>query len=669
MNRMSTTALVLLSCFLFASYATPQVSRYAKTDTSRFSLPGDKLGEKFRYPTRQNAINPATTYNPVAFQTQNPEQLKLFGFDLFSRELTPPESRAAEVMVLPPDYHLGPGDRIGIYMLATEHQNLDVVVNVEGKVFVPPVGVITAAGLSMAEFRDLLTRKLSPFYDNFKLDIMLLQPKNVLVAVVGDVYRPGKYVLSALNTVLDAVIQAGGPTPKGSLRNIQLYRDGELYAAVDLYGFLMRGRNNNDVFLQGGDRIYVPLAEDNVTIKGEVHRQAIFELKPGSDERLTDLLDLAGGFTEFAFTDKIEVSRMSDSGERYLTYVNFTALTEGDSTQNILLKNEDRVTVYSKLEQLHKREVAIFGEIRRPGSYELEDNMHLSDLILKAGNLTRKAYTLEAEIAKIDPGQPTRFIKVNLDGLNDATNGHQDVLLEEDDQVFVRQIPEWEVGLTVEVQGEVMFPGKYSIVKDSTYLSQILTKCGGFTEDAFPQEAYVFRPSTRIKFDKEFERLKEMRREEMSDLEYQYFVMKQNSIDLNRIVVDFKKLIYEHDRTQDIVLEDGDIIVVPKAPKVVSVTGSVAKPGGVTYVQGADLRYYLAKAGGASWDAKLSKTKVIKVTGEVLDDEDVKSFQPGDIIWVPRKSDKKFWPVFLQTITVAAQLASIYLIIDTARNR
>ncbi|MFQ5754144.1 MAG: hypothetical protein ACE5HI_19315, partial [bacterium] len=101
----------------------------------------------------------------------------------------------------------------------------------------------------------------------------------------------------------------------------------------------------------------------------------------------------------------------------------------------------------------------------------------------------------------------------------------------------------------------------------------------------------------------------------------------------------------------------------------VMVTGRVANAGGVTFVPNAKLKYYLAKAGGASWDANLKQTKIIKVTGEVVEDEDVQDFQPGDIIWVPRKSDKKIWPLVLQTISVMAQLASIYLIIDTAANR
>jgi len=599
--------------------------------------------------------------------TQQP--LTPFGYDLFSRPASEVSSQNAEVMVLPPNYRLGPGDRLGVYLLGNVQKNLDVTVNVEGKILAPPAGVVEVWGRTLDEFKSLLVRKLFNYYDNVDVDVMLLQPKNVTVAIVGDVRRPGKYVLSALNTVLDAVVTAGGPTPKGSIRDIRLIREGERYASVDLYQFLMNGKNDFDAFLQTGDRIQVPLAQSKIEVSGEVKRPSIFELKPGFNERLSDVIKLAGGFTELAYLDKIEMSRLQDSGHRQLIYVDYRSIAEGDSTQDLLLQHDDRVHVYSKLEQIHERQVAIYGEVRRPGTYPLEDNMHLSDLILKAGNLTEKAYTLEAEIAKVDPGKPTRFYKVNLQEMRSGTNGHNDLILEDDDQVFIREIPDWEVGLMVEVRGEVQFPGKYPIMKDSTYLSEILAKAGGFTEEAFLQEAVVIRPSTRIRFDKEFERLRTMRREDMSDLEYQYLVMRQNSADVDQIVVDFEKLVYQNDKSQDVVLEDGDIITIPKAPKTVKVTGRVARPGGVAYRPGARLDYYLAKAGGASWDANPGKTKVIKVTGSVLDDEDVNAFEAGDIIWVPRKSDRKFWPIFLQSVTVAAQLASIYLIIDTAANR
>ena len=648
---------------IISSSGFSQNQKRALTDSSRFNSPHSTSLQAFfsksNFSESSRSIQAARKRN----------DLRLFGIDLFNKNGSELGAEQKEGLVLPPKYKLGPGDRIGIFLLGNVQENREVTVNVEGKIFLPPAGVIFVWGLNIEEFKKLLSKKLSRYYDNFNLDIMLLQPKNIMVAVVGEVFVPGKYVLSSMNTVLDAVILAGGPTAKGSLRDIQLIRDGEVSSSVDLYQFLMNGNNDFDEFLEAGDRIFVPLARKIVTVEGEVNRESVFELKPGLSEKLTDLIDLAGGFTEYAFEDKIEISRLEEDGRRKLQYVNYREIVAGDSTQNLLLKNEDEIKVYSKLDQIHDRKISIFGEIRNPGEYDLENNMRLSDLILKAGSLTRKAYTIEAEVAKIDPGQPTKFLKINLQNLSNGTNGHSDILLEEDDQVFIRQIPQWEVGLTVELRGEIMFPGKYSIVRDRTHLSEILGKAGWFTDVAFLQEAMLIRPKNRLKFDKEFERLTEMRREEMSDLEYQYFVMRQNTSDINEIVVDFEKLFANRDKDEDVILENGDIIVVPKAPRVVTITGRVAKPGGVTFNPSAKLEYYLAKSGGASWDADVGKTKIIKVSGEVLDDEDVKSFQPGDIIWVPRKSDRKFWPVFLQVVTVTAQLAAIYLIIDTAINR
>ncbi|MFQ5823054.1 MAG: SLBB domain-containing protein [bacterium] len=674
MNRKFNIIFLLVIFFTFTYQTFPQIQKRAVIDTSKFNRLYEIEPNQFfqgTAPSSQNYVKKSLGLEGAVSTGEESasKPLTLYGFDLFNKGGPDVFKAEAGFFALPPNYRIGPGDRIGIYLLGNVQENRQVTVNVEGKVLVPPTGVLHVWGMRMDEFKNLLTKKFSQYYDNFTVDLMLLQPKNVLISVVGDVVRPGKYILSAMNTVLDAVILSGGPTEKGSLREIHLIRDGKLFASVDLYQFLMSGKKDYDFFLEAGDRIFIPLSESKVTVIGEVKRPSIFELKPGGNERLTDVIELAGGLTEYAFEDKIEISRLMNNGYRELLYVSAREIAQGDSSQNILLQNKDRVRVYSKLEQIHKRTVSIFGEIRRPGTYVLEDNMRLSDLILKAGNLTRKAYTLEAEVAKIDPGKPTKFLKVDLDKITNGSNGQADILLEEDDQVFIRQIPEWEVGLTVDVKGEVMFPGKYSIVRDSTYLSEVLHKAGGFTKDAFLQEAYVLRTNTRFKYDKEYERLKKMRRDEMSDLEYQYFVMRQNTAEINQVVVDFEKLVYENDRNEDIILEDGDVIIIPRVPQVVTVTGRVAKPGGVTFIPVANMAYYLTKAGGPSWDANLKKTKIIKVTGEVLDDEEVKDFEPGDIIWVPRKSDKKFWPIALQTVTVMAQLASIFLIIDTAINR
>ncbi len=600
-----------------------------------------------------------------AVETQDP--VSIFGHQFFRTPGRLERIRSFGGTIFPGDYRLGPGDRVGIYLLGKIQKNFDVVVNVEGKIFIPTVGVMSVTDLSIDQFQKNLQRQLSRYYDNFSLNIMLIEPKHVPVIIVGDVERPGKYFLSSLNTVLDAVLVAGGPTSRGSLRNIQVYRQEKLHTIVDLYKFLMEGEAKQQIFLQPQDKIVVPLIEAIVTVKGEVRRPARFELKFGGKERVSDVINLAGGFTDLAFLDKIEISRLLANGERSVLYVDYRQIQENENcAANILLKNDDQLQIFSILEQRYPKSVFIHGEVKRPGEYPFEENLHMLDLLLKAGNLTRSAYVLECEVAKIDPKTPTEFKKINLQQLLKDPSSSENVLLEEDDRVFIRKIPEWEVGPTIEINGEVQFPGIYAITEDSTTLYEVMKKAGGFTKEALVREATLVRRSAKMMIDKEYERLKQLTRDQMSDTEYEYLVMKQNMQDIGRIVVDFHRLYIQRDLSEDVLLEDGDVINVPKAPKVVYITGRVARPGGVVHVEGEKIQYYLKKAGGATWDARLRRTKVTKVTGEIIDDEDVKRLRPGDIIWVPRKPDRDWWEIFRYTLAVAAQLATVYIVVDRA---
>lgn len=614
------------------------------------------------------AINSQTVQVQAKSASRDAEKkLTAFGFDLFKEHET--EIEMSGSYILPPNYKLGPGDRIGIYLLGENQTTFEVMINIEGKIFIPSVGVVSVGGLKLDEFRELLNNKLSKFYDNYEFDMMLLQPKNVQAIVVGDVKKPGKYIISALNSVLDAVILAGGPSEKGSLRDIQLFRQGQLFASVDLYQFLMKGESQNDFYLESGDHIFVPIQQATVVVTGEVERPAIFELKPNAHERLSDVIQLAGNFTDLAYLPKIEISRMRSNGSRILQYIDYHEILISDSCQaNIEMRNGDHVHIYSILEQFQQAEVAIYGEVRRPGKYPWQENMHVSDLILQAGNLTRSAYLLQAEVARIDPLKPAKVVKINLNEIFDAPHSSTDLVLEEDDKVFIREIPDWLIGPTVQVLGEVMFPGVYPIIKDSTTLSEIIEKAGGFTKEALIREATVIRKSTKVTIDKEYERLQEMSPEKMSESEYQYFVMKRNMQDVGQVLVDFFKLFIENDHSEDIRHENGDIIQIPKAPVVVQVTGRVSKPGGVLFKKGAKLNYYLEKAGGVTWDADVKKAKVSKVTGEIINYRKVKNFVPGDIIWVPRKPHRDWWAIFRDSIAVTAQIATIFLIIQNVRN-
>lgn len=619
-------------------------------------------------------LTPPVPIQEVAATIQEPsapaQDLPMFGHNLFAINGEHLGQVSMIGVMFPATYRLGPGDRLGIFLLGKIQQNFDVIINVEGKIFIPNVGLLYVANLTINECTNLLEQHLAKYYSNFSVSLMLVEPKKVSVMVVGDVQRPGKYFLSSLNTVFDAVIMTGGPTESGSLRNIQIYRQNKLLTIVDLYGFLMTGDCQNDVFLYQNDRIVIPLMDAVVSISGEVKRQARFELKNNSNEKLSDLIYLAGGFTELAYLQKIEISRLLPHGERSVSYVDYRKIFANDSCNaNLALRHGDKIHVYSLIEQNCPKYVYIHGEVKRPGRYELEQNLRALDLIVKAGNLTRSAYLLECEVAKIDPKLPTQFKQINLQSILIDPNHTENILLEEDDRLFIRQIPEWQVGLTIEIKGEVQFPGVYAITKDSTTLSEIMDKAGGFTSEALIREASLVRPSAKIITDKEYERLKELSRDQMSKTEYEYLVMKQNALDVDRIAVDFFKLCIKKDLRLDVILEDGDVINVPKAPKVVYVTGRVGKPGGVLHSKGQDIKYYLDWAGGPAWDARVSGIKVTKVTGEIVDDEKVNGLEPGDIIWVPRKPDRDLWEIFRQTMTIVAQLATAYIVVDRAVKR
>lgn len=614
-----------------------------------------------------DSISTEMQLTQVEDRTKSAEQLFIFGHNLFINPNILKLSQLGGGIMFPENYRLGTGDRLGIYLLGKSQQNFDVIVNVEGKIYIPTVGVFHVANQTIDEFNIFLKKTLSKYYDNFSLNIMLIEPKIIPVMVAGDVNRPGKYFLSSLNTVLDAVIMAGGPTATGSLRNIQVYRQDKLIESIDSYQFLISGKIQNENSLQQYDRIVIPLIKDLVSVTGEVKRQAKFELKNLGNERLSDLVYLAGGFTDLAYLNKIEISRLLDNGERTVFYVNYNEILENeDSATNILLKNDDRIHVFSIMDQICPKYVYVHGEVKNPGRYPLEENLHVLDLILKAGNLTRSAFILECEVAKIDPKMPAKFKKIKLQDLFNNTNSEENILLEEDDRLFIRQIPEWEVGWTVEIKGEVQFPGIYAITKDSTQLSEIIEKAGGFTDEALIREASLIRKSSKINIDKEYERLRQLPRDQLSKTEYQYLVMKENTGDIGQIVVDFHKLCVLNDKKEDVILEDGDMINVPKTPDVVYVTGRVGKPGGIVYQAGENMKYYLKKAGGPTWDAKVRSIKITKVTGEIVNDEDVQELEPGDIIWVPRKPDRDWWEIFHQTITITAQIATVYLVINTA---
>ncbi len=589
--------------------------------------------------------------------------LQPFGYSFF--QSSGADKIAVTAGAMTPEYQLGAGDRLAIYLGGKAQETFEAVVSADGQLFIPTLGVLSVQGLSFAEFKQQLQQKLQRLYTHFTLDVMLVEPKWIRVGVTGEVRMPGQYTITALSSVLDAVSQADGPTAIGSLRDIQVFRGDSLVLQEDLYDYLLKPGAGVYGRLQSGDQIFVPVCRKRVQVRGEVYRPAIYEINPRHPETLTQIVALAGGLTDDGYAEKLEYSHRDETGDRRVRYLDWSALQQ-DPDLDPVLQNQDRVQIFSRLDQMPKKLVTIFGEVNRPGEYEFEEDMRVSDLIYKAGYLNRSAYMLSAQVARVEPMQSAQTIDIDLVAVLLRGEREKDLLLGADDQLFVRRIPGWRVGQNVELRGEIKFPGLYPIVKDSSTLRMLLTEAGGFTNEALVGEAKLIRKREAVVEDKEFLRLKNMARDEMSKLEYEYFVMKQNNADIQEIVVDFNRLMLQNDRSQDVFLEDGDLIYVPQTPKVVMISGRVSKPGGVVFQPNANLEHYIRQAGGYTWDADGRRTKVIKVTGEICDDEEVHTFVPGDRIWVPRKADHNYWQIFRDVMLVAGQIATMYLVIHTA---
>ena len=560
------------------------------------------------------------------------------------------------------DYQLGPGDRIGIYLLGKTQREYDITINAENKAYLPAIGVFDFGNHSLLTAKEELKKLFDRYFSEKNFELLLIQPKMVMVSVVGEVNKPGRYTLSGLQTVFDEVFNAGGLKPNGSLRNIQLLRTNDQVVRVDLYELLVKGWGQGGPPLQPGDVIQVPPLKSSIRIAGEIYRSGIYELDPTTPESLQDMFTLADDLRPLAYLERVEISRRLANGEREVWYVD---VRDTNIISSTILQDDDHIRIYSLMEQNHRKTVEILGEVRRPGVFTLEQNLTLRDLILKAGGPTRTAHLLEAQLDQIEPKKAVKRIKFPLENILKGMGNGANLKLDEYDRVIIRRIPEWLVGPSVEVKGEAMFPGIYTITKDSTFLSEILKLAGGFTKDAFLQEAKLFRPTSPAQRDREYERLKAMRRDEMTDLEYEYLVMKESQ-DIGEVVVNFNSLWNDGDRSQDIILKNKDVIYIPGAPQVVEVTGRVAKPGGVLFKSGANLNYYIEQVGGVTWDARPGRTKVIKSTGEIIDDEDVKELLAGDIIWVPRKPDRDYWKIFRDTMLVMGQLATVYLVVQNS---
>lgn len=427
-------------------------------------------------------------------------ELKAFGYELF--EQNPEAFSNSSNIPTPADYVLGPGDELIIQLYGKDNSQHRLSVSREGNIHIPEVGPINLAGLNFSAAKALLSQTVQEQMIGVKSAITLGELRSIRIFILGEVKQPGSYAVSAFSTISNALLQSGGISSIGSLRNIQLKRQGKVHSEFDVYDLLLKGDISQDSRLLPGDVIFVPPLGHTVSINGEVKRPAIYELK--TERTASDIVQLAGSFTPNAYPQASKIERIDSNGLRTVVNANLK------SPAGIKVKDGDKIEVYSVLEQ-SENIVELIGHFKRPGPIAWKEGMRLSDAIQSIQHLKANPDLNQALI--IRQTQPNRELFALTSSIKDIFLGstQANIQLQQNDQIFVfdfetdrqqqlaelveqfkTQVHSGQKPQLVTINGNVRFPGTYPFSQDMS--SQALVDiAGGLTDQAYSLNAELTR--------------------------------------------------------------------------------------------------------------------------------------------------------------------------------
>lgn len=324
----------------------------------------------FRHYARRDSAE-VTEFQEFVFQSTG-RLLKIFGQDLFQGVQRPTFEPLNRVPVTQ-DYLVGPGDELVIRGWGQINIDYRAVVDREGSINIRGVGTVSLAGVAFRDLEQVLRRAIGRVYQNFEISVTMGRLRAVQVFVVGQARRPGSYTVSSLSTVVNALFAAGGPSPRGSMRSVQLKRSGKTVAEFDLYDLIARGDKSKDSRLLPGDVIYVPPVGELVAVSGSVNNPAIYEIRSG--ESLEGVLGLAGGLSNVAEGQRVSLERITGRRSRVVEEV----ALEGEGLTR-KMRGGDLVRVLAVLPKIDNA-VTLKGAVARPGRYAWREGMRLRDLI------------------------------------------------------------------------------------------------------------------------------------------------------------------------------------------------------------------------------------------------------------------------------------------------
>ena len=301
--------------------------------------------------------------------------LPRFGLDVFANE--PSTFTPVMDIAIPEGYILGTGDSVSIQVFGKENREMQLTINREGQLVFPNLGPIRVAGLTFSELKSFVVSKIKQKIIGVDVVVSLAELRSMRIFVLGDAYKPGPYTLSSLSSVTHAIFAAGGISDIGSLRNIQIKRRGKLIQTVDLYDLLIEGDSSNDILLQSGDVVFVPPQGPSVSVSGEVRRPAIYELS--KNDNFDSVIKMAGGLLPSAFSKSATVERYNKSNLRRVINVDLSNAVESAKK----VKSGDYIRIL-KSSDMYEKSITLIGAVVRPGKYQWQQGMQISDLIYNA---------------------------------------------------------------------------------------------------------------------------------------------------------------------------------------------------------------------------------------------------------------------------------------------
>lgn len=633
------------------------------------------------------------------------EPIKIFGHQMFSsKALTfePNDNQAT-----PSDYVLGPGDELIIDIWGDSEATLRKTISPEGNIMISQVGRIDVGGMQIKDASAKIKKALSSIYSSLggrtQIAVTLGNIRTIQVNIIGDVSTPGTYRLSPFSTVFNAIYKAGGITEIGSLRDVQVMRDGSTFSHVDLYSYLFHGKQDANVSLKEGDTIHVPPYCSIVSVSGAIKRPMCYEMMAG--ESLQTLIEYAGGFSSKDSGGDISVVRHDGTGMRINSVprsdIGSFTIEDGDSVEvsfgnpeiyanavevrgavntpgffelgpeiatvkqlivhagglldeaylgraqilremqdrslkivavplagimkgiveDILLKKNDVLIISDTREVEQRGNFTISGYVQSPGQYEYAANTTVEDLILLAGGLADGASTARVDVARrikdeeaTSAGDTLAVVfsfPVSKGQVDDADKAFY---LEPFDVVSVRKSPKFVEQKMVTISGEVTFPGQYALLTSDERLSDLIARAGGVTPNGSAKGGMLLRKINQ--YERNVRRslgLLTRQQAGADSLDKKKLLVSE----IYTVGIELDKAMAKPHSEFDVILRDGDEIVVPATATTVRVQGEVPYPNSVQYVAGKPVSYYVHQAGGYGNKAKKSKVYVIHMNGKV----------------------------------------------------